>query len=282
MTLVLFILSALAYGASTYAYGAERTDDRGREESPPQWGRLALAIAGVLHFSAIGAQCVEGDHPFKNIFLATSFGTLIAVGSYLPLSRKGRLQPLGAVMAPLGLAGLVLGVVFSGLGKGAVPAAKGIAGAHIGLASVGLAGFALAAGVASLYLVAERRLRNKVFRPGRKGMSLTGLDRLHHRLVLLVTPIFTLAIVTGVLWILELGGPASLEGRAFELALAGIAWLTSVGLLIARAARGTRGRGAAMLTLTAFAAILGIVVWYGVNASGGSSDDAPQVEASAS
>lgn len=266
VTLVLFILSALAYGAATFAYGAERTDDRGRDEGAAPWGRLVLAIAAALHFSAVGAQCVEGDHPFKNIFLTTSFGALIAVGCYLPLSRRGRLQPLGAVMAPLGLIGLVLGVVFSGLGEGAVPGAKGIASAHVGLASLGLAGFALAAGVASLYLVAERRLRNKVFRPGRTGMSLTGLDRLHHRLVLLVTPIFTLAIVTGVLWILELGGPSSLEGRVFELAAAGVAWLASVGLLVARAARGTRGRGAAVLTLVAFGAIVGIVVWYGVNA----------------
>jgi ABC-type uncharacterized transport system permease subunit len=266
MTLILFILSALAYGAATFAYGVERTDDRNRDDDAARWGRLALAGAAALHVGAIGAQCVEGDHPFKNIFLATSFGTLLAVGLYLPLSRRGRLRPLGAVMAPLGLVGLVLGVVFSGLGEGQVPGGTGIASAHVGLASLGLAGFALAAGVASLYLMAERRLRNKVFRPGRGGMSLTGLDRLHHRLVLLVTPVFTLAIVTGVLWILELGGHDSLQGRAFELAAAGIAWLASVGLLIARAARGTRGRAAAMLTLVAFAAILGIVIWYGVNA----------------
>ncbi len=266
MTLTLFILSALAYGAAMFAYGAPRADERGREGSPPRWGRLALALAAAVHVGAIGAQCVEGDHPFKNIFLATSFGALIAVALYLPLARRGRLEALGAVMAPLGLAGLVLGVVFSGLGEGEVPGAKGLAAAHVGLASLGLAGFALAAGVASLYLVAERRLRNKVFRPGRGGMSLTGLDRLHHRIVLLVTPIFTLAIVTGVLWILELGGPSSLEGRLFELAAAGIAWLASVGLLIARAARGTRGRGASLLTLTAFVAIVGIVVWYGVHA----------------
>ena len=266
MTLILFILSALAYGAATFAYGAEKTEDRSRDAQPSPWGRLGLAAAAALHVGAIGAQCVEGDHPFKNIFLASSFGTLIAVGLYLPLSRRGRLRPLGAVMAPLGLVGLALGVVFSGLGEGQLPAAQGIASAHVGLASLGLAGFALAAGVASLYLVSERRLRNKVFRPGGGGMSLTGLDNLHHRLVLLVTPVFTLAIVTGVLWILELGGPMSLQGRAFELAAAGIAWVASVGLLVARAVRGTRGRRAAMLTLVAFAAILGIVIWYGVNA----------------
>ncbi len=264
MTLVLFILAAIAYGAATFAYGSQRDDDRDRDEGPRRWARLALALGAVFHFAAIGAQCIEGDHPLKNIFLATSFGTLVAVGSYLPLSGRGRLDALGALMAPLGLAGLVLGVVFSGLGKGTVPMAGGLPVAHVGFASVGFAGFALIAGVATLYLVAERRLRNKMFRPGRGGMSLTALDRLHHRLVLLVTPIFTVAIVTGVLWILELGGPSMTSGRELEVTLAGIAWVASVGLLIARAARGTRGRRAAQLTLLAFAAILVIVVWYGV------------------
>ena len=105
-----------------------------------------------------------------------------------------------------------------------------------------------------------------MFRPGRKGMSLTGLDRLHHRLVLLVTPVFTLAIVTGVLWILELGGPDRLAGRAFEIGAAGIAWLASVALLISRAVWGTRGRRSSLLTLLAFGAIVLIVVWYGVRA----------------
>jgi ABC-type uncharacterized transport system permease subunit len=267
VTLVLFILGALAYGAATFAYGAERTRDEGHavaEEGLQKLGRLLLATAVLLHFLAIGAQCVEGDHPLKNIFLATSFGTLIAVAGYLPLSRKGRLDALGPVMAPLGLVGLTLGVVFSGLGEGEVPGVQGLASAHVGFASAGLAGFTLAAGVASLYLVAEQRLRNKKFRPGRKGMSLAGLDRLHHRLVLLVTPVFTLAIVTGVLWILEAGGPARLQGRVFEIAAAGIAWLASVSLLVARAAWGTRGRRSAALTLLAFLAIVLIVVWYGV------------------
>jgi ABC-type uncharacterized transport system permease subunit len=125
----------------------------------------------------------------------------------------------------------------------------------------------LAATVAGLYLVVERRLRTKRFRPGRQGMSLTGLDRLHHRLVLLVTPVFTLAIVTGVLWILEMGGPERLlQSRLFEIAAAGIAWLVSVSLLISRATRGTRGRRSAWLTMLAFLAIVLIVVSYGVRA----------------
>ena len=265
MTLVLFIVAALVYGAASFSYGTETSgEDDGAMAGVRRWARLLLAIAATLHFVAIGAQCVEGDHPFKNIFLATSFGSLIAVSGYLGLSRGHRLEALGPVMAPVGLVGLVLGVVFSGLGGDYVPAATTMPSAHVGLASLGLAGFTLAAGIAGLYLAMERRLRHKRFRPGSRGMSLTGLDRLHHRLVLLVTPVFTLAIVTGVLWILDLGGPHMLAGRWFELAAAGIAWAASVALLVMRAVWGTRGRRSAWLTLTAFVAILLIVVSYGV------------------
>ncbi len=261
----LFIVSAIAYGAATYAYGSKA--ETGDEPTGlGRFGRLLLAVAALLHTLAIGAQCVDGDHPLKNIFLATSFGALIAVGGYLGLSRGRKLDALGPLMAPLGLIGLVLGVLFSKMGaEHAVPGGTGVASAHVALASIGFAGFTLAAGVAGLYLVAERRLQRKQFRPGASGMSLSGLDRLQHRLVLLVTPIFTLAIVTGVLWILDLGGWSELRGRAFEVAAGGIAWLCSAGLLIARAVWGTAGRSAALATLTAFASMVLIVAWYGVN-----------------
>lgn len=265
--LILFILAALAYGAATFAYGTrsierEQDDDRG----PFRYARLLLAIAAALHVFAIGTQCVQGDHPLKNIYLATSFGTLIAVGGYLGLARVGKgLDALGSVLAPVGLIGLALGVMFSDVvGTEAVAGAKQLGSAHVGFASAGLAGFTLASGVAGLYLGMERRLRRKLYRPGRGGLSLQGLDRLHHRLVLLVTPIFTLAIVTGVLWMVEGGGLEQVRGRLFEVAAAVVAWLASVSLLVSRAIWGTRGRRSAWLTLTAFAAIILIVIWYGV------------------
>jgi ABC-type uncharacterized transport system permease subunit len=261
----LFIVSAIAYGAATYAYGSHA--ETGDEPTGlGRFGRLLLACAALFHVLAIGAQCVDGDHPLKNIFLATSFGALIAVGGFLGLSRNRKLEALGPLMAPLGLVGLVLGVLFSKMGaEPTVPGAAGVASAHVALASVGFAGFTLAAGVSGLYLVMERRLRRKQFKPGTGGMSLSALDRLQHRLVLMVTPVFTLAIVTGVLWILDLGGWSQLSGRAFEVAAGGIAWLCSAGLLISRAVWGTRGRRAALLTLVAFGAMLLIVGWYGVN-----------------
>lgn len=267
MMLLLFIAAALAYGGSSFAYGVGRTRERQLEgeRHADDWGRRLLVLAALLHFCTIGAQCVDGDHPLKNIFLATSVATWGAVLGYVPLARHHRLDALGPVMAPVGLVGLVLGVLFSATESGpTIPGAPALASAHVTLASAGMAGFTLAAGVSGLYLVVERRLRNKVFVPGRPGMSLTGLDRLQHRLVLLVTPVFTLAIVTGVLWILEGSGVESFRGRLFEVVAGLIAWFASVSILVTRAVWGTRGRQSAWLNLVAFAAILLIVVSYGV------------------
>ncbi len=267
MQLVLFIAAALAYGAASFAYGAETGETPTAAGAPSGLRRRArplLVLGAVLHTVLIGLQCVDGDHPLKNIYLATSFGTLVAALGYVGLSRGRPLEPLGAVMAPVALCGLALGVAFSSVNPATLPGGGGIASAHVGFASAGLAGFTLAAAVAGLYLVTERRLRRKQFRAVQGTMSLTGLDRLHHRLVLLVTPVFTLAIVTGVLWILQAGGPHMLRGRIFEIVAAFIAWLASIALLVMRAAWGSRGRQSAWLTIAAFVAVVLIVVSYGV------------------
>lgn len=265
MMLLLFIASALLYGAASFAYGGSAEgSDATRPRGLQRYARLFLVLAAIGHFLAIGAQCIEGDHPLKNIFLATSFASWIAVTGYVPLSRGHRLDALGPVMAPIGLLGLALGVVFSEVEREHTIPAAGLASTHVVFATTGFAGFTLAAGVAGLYLVVERRLRRKVFTPARTGMSLTDLDRLQHRLVLLMTPVFTLVIVTGVLWILEGGGPSNFRGRLFEIVAGGVAWLASVTLLVARAVWGTRGRRSAQLTLVSFFAIVLIVVWYGV------------------
>lgn len=265
MILPLFLVAAGAYGAASFAYAADVGDPISGE--PPAIRRRArplLWFGALAHLLLIGLQCVDGDHPLKNIFLATSFGALVTSFGYLALSRGRHLDPIGTIVAPFGLGGLALGVVFSSVSAATLPTGSGIASAHVALASAGLAGFTLAAAVAGLYLITDRRLRRKQFRPGTGTMSLTGLDRLHHRLVLLVTPIFTLAIVTGVLWILQAGGPHMLRGRVFEIVAAAIAWGASVGLLVMRAAWGSRGRQSAWLTIAAFFAVLLIVVSYGV------------------
>ncbi len=271
---VLFILAALVYGAATFAYGldpdapdsASRSQVARQATTRQRRAQLLLALAGLLHFCTIGAQCVRGEHPFESVFLATSLGALIAVAGYCALTLARPMHALGAVLAPVGLLGLAVGVMFGATSvHDPLPApVHSLATAHIALATVGLAGFTLAAAVAGLYLAMERRLRAKQWKPRPGAMSLAGLERLHYQLVLLVTPVFTLAIVTGVLWTIRAGGVESMGARWIEILMAVTAWLTSVAVLVMRAGFGLRGRRLARLSLVAFVCTLLVIVWYGV------------------
>jgi len=261
--LPLFILAALAYGAASFAYGAGTTEDSGIK----LWARALLASAAALHLATVGAQCVEGYHPFKSVFLATSLGVLIAVSGFLAISAKRRpMRALGAVLAPLGLVALTLGVVMGpNTPEPSDAVSAGLVRAHIALATIGVSGFTLAAGVAGLYLGMERRLRTKQFKLQEKsGISLRGLDRLHWWMVLLVTPVFTVAIVTGALALLREGGLDMLSERAVEMVAAAIAFVASSASLISRAVWGLRGRKAAWLTMVAFLSMVLILVSYAI------------------
>lgn len=266
----LFILAALAYGAATFAFGAV-----GREASDdaPVAPRIALAAAALLHFGTIGAQCLHGDHPFRSIFLVISFGVWTAVLGYLVISGSRRpMRALGAALSPLGLVGLTLSVVLGPGAQSADPASTHLLTAHVALSSIGLAGFVLAAGVAGLYLAMDRRLRSKKFRPstGGGGMSLSGLEQMQYSLMLFVTPVFTLAVVTGALMLTRQGGAEMFAElfarRGVELLAAGVAWAASLAVLISRVAWNLRGRNAAWLTMVGLVSVLVILVAYGVRA----------------
>ncbi len=271
---LLFILAALTYGAASFAYGldpdepdsASRSQVARQASARQRRALLLLALAGLLHFCTIGAQCVRGEHPFESVFLATSLGALIAVAGYCVLTLVRPMHALGAVLAPVGLLGLAVGVMFGATSvHDPLPApVHSLATAHIGLATAGLAGFTLAAAVAGLYLAMERRLRARQWKPRPGAMSLAGLERLHYQLVLLVTPVFTLAIVTGVLWTLSPQAATTIGARWIEILMAVAAWVASVGVLVMRAGLGWRGRRLAQLTLLAFVLMLLVIVWYGV------------------
>ena len=260
MTLAFFTAAALAYAAASLAFASEReAGERTRRAA-----RWLLAAGGLAHFLCIGSQSAAGAHPFQSVFLVTSFGAFLTVAAFFALSRGRPLAAIGALVAPLGLLGLLLGVGFGDVEAARAPASAALTRLHIGLATAGLAGFILAAGAAASYLAMERRLRARVFKPRPGAISLAGLDRLHHRLMMVVTPIFTLAIITGVLWIVRAGGVSTLGARWFELLTAGVAWLACAAIVGLRAALGIRGRRAAGLTLVAFACMVGILGYYGV------------------
>jgi ABC-type uncharacterized transport system permease subunit len=133
---------------------------------------------------------------------------------------------------------------------------------HIFLATLGMAVFALAAVLAVLFLVEERRLKRKRFDRVGVEAPLATLDRLALRCVSIGFPIFTVALVTGAVWIARLGGIETAEAHRPEYLIAVATWVAFGVLLVARVGAGWRGRRAAWLTLAGFGGTLVVLLFY--------------------
>ena len=91
-----------------------------------------------------------------------------------------------------------------------------------------------------------------------KGAPLEALDQNVHRLVWLGFPVFTVALVLGLIW-------GTRRGEGFdrpEYPLALVTWLAFAGLLVTRTAYGWRGRRSARVTLVGFGAALLVLLVY--------------------
>ena len=117
----------------------------------------------------------------------------------------------------------------------------------------------MAAGGAAVYLFEERRLkRHGVGLLLRRGVPLETLDRFSQRCITLGFPVFTVAMITGAIWV------ARLSDTFFtpQYAVATGAWLIYAALLVARITGGWRGRKAALMTIAGFATALTVLALY--------------------
>jgi ABC-type uncharacterized transport system permease subunit len=222
------------------------------QERLAQWGRVALGVGVGLQFVDIGVRCYHLQNPLSSTPDAVAFVAFMIAAGYLGAASRYRLAAAGAFAVPAVLILLLLARV--------VPADTGamtmgaLGRTHIFLATLGVAIFTLAAILAVLYLVEDRQLKKKQFGMLiRRGAPLATLDRLALRCVSFGFPVFTVALITGAVWIARLGGMerASVVVRP-EYVLAVATWLAFGILLVARVGAGWQGRRAAWLTLGGF------------------------------
>jgi ABC-type uncharacterized transport system permease subunit len=234
----------------------------GFRERSAQMGRLALAIGVLLHFADIGARCIHRQNPISSTPEAMGFVAFLLAVGFLAASFKYRLAAAGAFAVPAVLALLVLARVVPA--EPGTPTMGTLGLTHIFLATVGVAVFTLAAVLAVLYLVEDRQLKRKQFGQliGRAGASLETLDRLALRCVSLGFPIFTVALVTGALWVARLGVVSGGVAIRPEYLLAVATWVAFGILLVARVGAGWQGRRAAWLTLGGFGGAMLVLVAY--------------------
>ena len=229
------------------------------------WARRALAAGIVVHLAHLGAHGISGIHPVSSVREIIGFLAWVAVGVFFFVEffveRRRPLDAVGAIVAP--------GALILLLAAGLSPASDtstltlGIVGrVHILLSSIGISIFAVAAASAILYLLEERQLkRRRLSSLVKKGTALETLDAIALKCVKIGFPIFTVALVAGVVWSAQIS-----IGIRPEHVIAGAAWLAFALVLVARLTAGWRGRRAAAITLFGFASTIVVLGVYLVRA----------------
>jgi ABC-type uncharacterized transport system permease subunit len=219
--------------------------------------RVALLAAFASHAVDIGWLCTHGLHPVVNAREALSFVSWLTCGAYLLTSLRNPVPIVGALVVPVTM---VLNVAARLTPSSEAPRASSLLGSvHITLATAGVALFAVAAGGAVVYLVEERALKRH--KAGwRRGPGLETLDRLNRRFIVLGFPLFTVALITGAVWVMRLPSASGLFTPQYLMAA--VTWCLYAALLSARVTLGWRGRRAALLTLAGFATSLVVLIIY--------------------
>ncbi len=222
------------------------------------WGRRVMLAAAAINLLALGVGIASEGRSLLAMPRGLLWVTLLPVIGYLLLSRRYAIAPLGALVAPTAVL-LLAAVALSGPVRVSEPLMGGILPVHVTLAFIGTSAFALAFFGALLYAVQAYQLKHKRFgRLFRALPPLHELDDASFRCVAVGFPVYTAAILLGVVFWMAQGGANRYTGYA----LASTSWLIYGIVLQARLTAGWRGPRAAALTAVGFLAAAGVVIAY--------------------
>ena len=241
-----------------------RTERVGRLASAFMVLGFLLLTVGVV-FRGISANRV----PWGNMYEFSITGALAFAGAYLFALKKYKLRWLGL---PVSLAVLLtLGTAITLLYRPSAPLVPALKSTwlviHVSAAIISGGVFLLANSIAGAYLILDR-YEQKGVRPiwAQKLPSLEVLDNLSYRLVALVFPLWTFAVIAGAIW------AESAWGRYWgwdpKETWAFITWVAYAAYLHARVTVGWRGRKAAWLCLFAGSTFLFNYIYINVWGTG--------------
>jgi len=221
-------------------------------------GFWAVILAIVVHAGAIGEACREfGGRDFFTTRGGVVLAAWLAAGALLVVHRSFRLPAAGAFVLPLVVVALIPTTLEDPTHPDVPAAAVRSAAPHVVTAILALALFAIAAGVALMYLLQEREVKGKRFGALFSRLpSLDSLDRLTQRLVRAGFAVFTVALLTG-----TLKAATHWHGRWTwdpQIVSMVVVWLL-FGALVQLRHQGLHGRRYAVLTLVGFLVFAGSV-----------------------
>jgi len=241
MVEVFFWPALVAYGEAAVAY------------TSPRFTRLAtwgVRIGWLAQTALLAVQAARAEgFPWTTWAGSLNLFVWLVVGTYLVWGCRPRYRLLGLAVMPVA----VLMLVAAWLGGGTGAAERSDLGSvflvlHVGLVLAAFAGFTLAAALAALYLIEERRLQRRAADILRLRLpSLVVLERVMGKTILVSLPLLTLGLVIGGVRLWQDGG-----GIDTLIAATILAWLVYGAFLVLRPV----GRTAAHLVLLGFALVV--------------------------
>ncbi len=218
-------------------------------------GRVAVVGGLLVHAAAlVGAFLQQGGMP-SGLSYGLSLLCFLLLAIFVVIDVAYRRAVIGAFVTPIALAALVPAVMVPGPGSPLpVSLREPLMPVHISIAILGMAAFAVAAGVAVMYLLMERQVKAKQF-----GLlfsrlpPLSMLDQLNRWLVLVGFIALSFTVATGAFF-----SPLSPAGFFVDskVIVSLVGWAVFGGILHARAFAGWQGKRVALLTLSGFCIVL--------------------------
>jgi HemX protein len=259
MSIQVLRIAAVFYAGAAAAYIVFFA--RPRHARAATLGGSLLAVAFLVHAAAIGLGCREfGGAEFFSLRGGLVLLAWLVAGAYLALQRFTPLPTVGAFITPLVLVVLVPALFGTPGRPGIVPETlrRPSLTVHIVTALLGVAFFAIAFGVALMYLLQEREVKGKRFGALFSRLpSLDALDKLNNRLVRAGFVVFSVALVTGAL-VAKGVWKSAWEWDPQQISSL-VVWLL-YGLMVQAHHRGWHGRRYALLTLVGFVLVIGSMV----------------------
>ena len=241
MAEALFWPALVAYGEAMVAYASPRFARLGT------WG---VRLGWLAQTALLAVQAARADgFPWSSWAGSLNLFVWLVVGTYLIWGCRPRFRLLGLSVMPLVFALFVVARVGGGTDTGHHSDYGNLfLVLHVGFVLAAFAGFTLAAGLAGLYLVEERRLKRRASDILRlKLPSLVVLERLTMRTIAVSLPLLTLGLIAGFVRLRDRGGGVdALMGATIA------AWAIYAAFLGLR----PTGRTGAHLALAGFALVI--------------------------
>jgi ABC-type uncharacterized transport system permease subunit len=237
----LFWPALLGYGEAAVAY------------SSPRFTRLAtwgVRLGWLAQTALLAVQAARTDgFPWATWAGSLNLFVWLVVGAYLFWGCRPRYRLLGLTVMPLAAVLFLVARVGGGTEAGSTSHYGNLfLTLHVGFVLAAFAGFTLAAALAALYLLEERRFKRRSADILRlKLPSLVTLERVTTRAIAVSLPLLTLGLAIGIVRLFERGG-----GVDALMAATILAWLVYGVFLVFRPS----GRSGAHLALAGFAVVI--------------------------